>query len=200
VQYIFNKDVFLFDTLPVLAHSLRGTPSTTFDEYSNWNDLYIFGKDSIMETYTRPEREPMVPFTQTDASTVRGNIEQNYVRFARENPNVDFYVFMAPYSIMYWDTWNQQGQLLRNLEAQKLVIEILLEQENIYLFSFFDDFDLVTDLDRYKDRLHYDEAVNSQLLVAMAQGEHLLTKENYEAYLASVEQFYTTYPYEDLFS
>ena len=55
------------------------------------------------------------------------------------------------------------------------------------------------DFDRYKDYIHYDSGVNSWMLGCMAAGEHELTWDNYEAYLARVQEFYSGYDYDALF-
>jgi hypothetical protein len=46
---------------------------------------------------------------------------------------------------------------------------------------------------------HYTEEINEKILTWMKEGEHEITQENLEQYLQTVEEFYTTYPYDDLF-
>ena len=67
------------------------------------------------------------------------------------------------------------------------------------MYSFFDEFEMICNLDNYKDTLHYSESINSQILVWMHNGEHLLTKENYESYCNNEYEFYTNYDYDTLF-
>ena len=86
----------------------------------------------------------------------------------------------------------------RHLEAERLAIEELLAHPNIKLYSFSDDFELVCNLDHYKDYLHYGEWINDRLLEQMKNDEHLLTKENVQTYLDSVRSFYTSYDYASL--
>lgn len=199
LNYLLNKDILLEHTFHAAVHTLRKRPSTTFDEYSFWGDSYSYGKDVVMSSYDRPDKCENIPFSEQDAQTVRDTIYQNYITLAQNNPDVEFYVFMPPYSVVFWDSWNQTGDLQRNLEAQELAVQLLLEQENVHLFSFLDRYDLVSDLNRYKDVIHYDAQVNSEILQDMVAGRNQITTENVTAYLYSVYAYYTTYPYNNLF-
>lgn len=76
---------------------------------------------------------------------------------------------------------------------------MLLPYKNLYLFSFFDEFNMICDLNNYKDIIHYGENINSQILIWMHNKEHLLTEENCEAYYDKIYKFYTTYDYDALF-
>ena len=93
----------------------------------------------------------------------------------------------------------QSGKLDRQLEAEKYCIELLLECENIHLFSFFEEYDMICDINNYKDAGHYSGAVNSQILLWMKEGTHQLTKENYLDYCNNIREFYTNYDYDSLY-
>ena len=116
-----------------------------------------------------------------------------------QTPDTDYYIFFPPYSIYMWDSLSQSGELKRRLEAEKAVIEILLNYDNIHLFSFNDRFDMICNPDNYKDSMHYGEWVNSQMLIWMKNGEHQLTKKNYMEYYNRVYKFYTEYDYDSLY-
>ena len=89
--------------------------------------------------------------------------------------------------------------LTKMLDAEKKAIELMLEIDNIHLFSFFDEFELICNVDNYKDTLHYHEDINSYIFQCMKNGEHELTKENYEEYCDSIKEFYLSYDYDQLF-
>ena len=100
----------------------------------------------------------------------------------------------------YWDNLNQTGTLKKQLAVEEEAIRLLVEYDNIYLFAFSDLFDMICDLDNYKDEIHYGEEINSQILKWMSRKEHLLTEENYREYCDRIYEFYTSYDYEALFS
>lgn len=200
VEYIWNKTILLKDTYTVISYTRDGNKTTTFDEYNNWMSRCTFGKKAVDAAYDRPGKsEEMLHMTNADYKLLYANLKQNIIELAEKNRQIEFYLFFTPYSIYYWDSLNQSGELEKQLEAEKKAIEILLDYENIHLFSFHDDFAMICDLNHYKDMLHYGESVNSKMLLCMKKADHLLTKENYTDYYQRIYDFYTTYDYDALF-
>ena len=197
---MLNKSVLFDNTLGVLKYTKDGGATTDFDTYSNWNASYTFGKEPVLKGYTRPgESAEQEGLSMELKERIRGSLEQNVLSLARECPDTTFLVFFSPYSIVYWDSLKQSGTLGQHIEAEREAIKALAGQENIELYSFSDCFELVCDLNNYKDMAHYSEAVNAMILEWMHEGEHRITAENYEAYLESIEEFYFSYEYDAIF-
>ena len=76
---------------------------------------------------------------------------------------------------------------------------MMVEYDNIHLFSFFDMEDLICNLDHYKDTLHYSGEINSQMLQWMKNEEHRLIKENYASHWDAMLEFYGSDNYDSLF-
>lgn len=198
VSYLFNKDIFIKNTMGTVLMTLGGkSGATDFDSYSYWSDDYEYGVD--LANYERAEKQPKSEITKTEYDKIKENFENNIIRFAKENPDTQFYYFFTPYSILYWDAQNRSGALTKNLDAEKYAIELMIKYDNIHLFSFNNCFDVITNLDNYRDEGHYGAWINSQMLKCMSKEEHRLTKENYEAYCKNVREFFTNYNYEALF-
>lgn len=200
VEYLFNKDVFFNYTLEALKHTLKGLPTTDFDTYSSW-DTSLTGRDIILSRYQRPENTDISnpPLTEEEARNIQETLEQNVIAIARDHPDIQFYYFFTPYSIYYMDYLNQYGLLLRYFQAYEMASEILLEYDNIHLYSFFSDYDTVTNPDLYTDITHYCADINSLLLRRMAAGEYLLTPENADRHWQEVTDYYMAYDYPSLF-
>lgn len=200
VYYVLNKDVLLHNVKEVFGFTCSGQKSTDFDAYGNWMHAFSFGKDAVDAVYHRADRTDEVQeATDADLEMLRENLTQNVTNLAEEHPEIDFYLFFTPYSIYYWDNLNQTGELKKQLAVEEEAARLLTEYDNIYLFAFSDLFDMICDLDNYKDEIHYGEEINSQILRWMKQKEHLLTKENYREYYERISEFYTAYDYEVLF-
>lgn len=201
VNYIFNKEV-IFGTIPgVLARTEAGEQTTTPDEYMHWAPDREWGREAVLKTYEREEgdREPAV-FTEEDRRMVTDNLEQNVLAVARANPQVAFYYFIPPYSISWWDSeLMAKGEFDRQMEGYRLMADLLLECGNIRLFAFDDQFDITCSLDNYMDVIHYSEEVGDQLLEWMADGSHMLTRENVDAYFDKITEFYGNYNYESIY-
>lgn len=200
VSYFLNKDILCSYTLEVLKHTLKGQTTTNFDEYSRW-DTSLTGEEQVKSTYQRSDsKAENAPIGPEEIQTLRDTLEQNVIAIARENPQIQFYYFFTPYSILYMDYSDRYGVLQREMEGYLLATEMLLEYENIHLFSFFDDYALITDLDNYTDKAHYAEHVNSLILQRMHRGEYQLTKENYRSRWQEISEFYLSYNYDALYS
>lgn len=200
VNYIFNKEI-LEAARNVITYTKSGGKTTNFDEYANWMSFpqVTFGIEGIEALYQRAEKKELLEFTEADRQMVTENIRQNVTELIKENPGITFYLFFPPYSIYTWDSWNQSGNIERQLEAEKLEIELLLEHENVRLFSFFQNYEMVCNPDNYKDHSHYSESINSQILQWMSEGSYQLTKENYMGYYQEIHEFYRNYDYDSLF-
>lgn len=201
VYYVLNKDVLFNNVRSVLGYTRSGQSTTDFDTYGNWTHAFSFGKDAVDAVYHRADKVyEEQGLTDADLEMLRENLTQNVTDLAAAHPEIDFYLFLTPYSIYYWDDLNQTGSLKKQLAIEEEAIRILLEYDNIYLFAFSDLFEMTCDLDNYKDEIHYSEEINSRILQWMSRKEHLLTRENYQGYCDRIRQFYSTFDYESLFS
>ena len=118
------------------------------------------------------------------------NVEENIIKTAKNNPGVTFYYFMTPYSAAWWKRQLDQGKYKKQIQAEKIAIEKMVDVDNIKLISINNRYDLTTDLNNYKDDYHYGEWINSLLLRYMHDGKHQLTRDNYEVYSTNEETFY----------
>lgn len=199
VYYVLNKEILLTGTDRVFAYTDSGQMTTDFDSYCNWMAGCNFGREAIEAAYERKtDKEDMSQMSEQDYEGLCGNVIQNIVDTVRDNPDITFFLYFSPNSIYYWDNLNQYGTLEKQIEAQKITTELLLQYDNVYLFSFFDDYAMICNPDNYKDLLHFTEDINSQILCWIHDGEHRLTKENYEEYYSEIRNFYTNYDYDKL--
>ncbi len=192
------QNVFFHSVLTKDEGNFWGTFS--FDEYSRWQEYFNFGKEYVLSSYVRPEKsESITKMTKKEKEMVLENVRQNVTELADEHPETRFLLFFTPYSICYWDSLEREGKLEWEIEAQKIAIEEILKSDNIELYSFCNNFEMVTDLNNYKDIAHYSGDVNSRMLVWMKKGDYRLTWDNYEDYLQEINEFYSMYDYEDVF-
>lgn len=201
VNYIFNKEIFFGICLPMLEDANAGKAAgvTSFDDYANWMDEAEFGpKEALLgrTKYNTPEK--IQPFVDEVKDMVKANITQNVTELAKANPDVDFYYYLTPYSVAWWGSQKELGVLDRWLAVEQYAIELMLECDNIHLYSFNNEFDIVSDLNNYRDECHHGDWINSQILGWLYSGTDQLTKENYKDYLAVEKDYYTTFDYEGL--
>ena len=199
VQYVFNKYVWYHGVLVNLIRTIAGMPSTTFDEYSSWEKET--GYEHVMAAYDRWEEpaQEAPGLTAADVEMVTGNIGQNFVDLVNKYPDTTFYVFYTPYSICWWDFMIREGMINYYYEAELIATKMLLQCPNVKLYNFHDKYDIITNLDNYRDKEHYASHVNSMILEWIAAGDGLVTEENYMERYEQERAYYTQYDYDKLF-
>ena len=199
VSYVIYKNVWYHGVLNNLLMTITGQPSTTFDDYSSWEKET--GYEYVMAGYDRwEEKAPDAPpLSAKDTEMVIGNIQQNFVDLVNRYPDTTFYIFYTPYSICWWDFMNQEGMINWYLDAELITTKMLLACPNVKLYNFHDKYDIITDLDNYRDKEHYAAHVNSMILEWMAAGEGLVTEENYMERHEQEKRYYLDYDYEGIF-
>lgn len=202
VYYFFNKSVILEDTLSVFkTYNTKNEFKIDFDVIYNWNSLTQFNKETVLSTFTRPSKniDKILP-AKHEVNDFKENIDVNIVETIKNNPDIQFYYFLTPYSICWWDIINQENRLEKHLYGEQMIIESLIQYDNVHLFSFSQDFDITTNLSNYKDVAHYSEDINSYMLEKMFKEENKLTRNNYKNYLKEIYEFYSTYDYDSLYN
>lgn len=199
VNYLFNRDVIFERAYPmILANKAEEFEPgiTSFDDYSRWQDSFVFGINTVCPDGIKYSGlGDAIHLTGEEKKTIEENITQNVISLADEYSDVNFYYFFSPYSIAWWEALASSGTIYKQLEAEQYIIELILEHKNIHLYSFNNRVDITTDLNNYKDAIHYGQWVNSLMLRWMKDGKYLLTEDNYQDYLQKEYNFYITYDY-----
>lgn len=200
VSYVLNKEM-LIKGLDNVLFTNGGGISTSFDEYSCWNDRFQFGAETVLQTYKRGQKVEIVKeLTDKQKKTISDNVKQNVTQVALSNPDVEFYFYYSPYSIVWWDEVNNSNRVEYYIEAMRILAEEALKYENIKLFDFCSNYEVVCNLDNYKDKIHYSAEINSKILNQMKENEYLLTTDNYKEHFEELREFYLNYQYDDFFA
>lgn len=202
VKYLFNKDI-IFGRAYAMAQENDADgfePGiTSFDDYSRWQNYYTFGRNTVAPAGVSFEGpgEP-IHLTDEQKEIIKANITQNVTSLAEKYPDVDFYYFFTPYSILWYKDSVINGTVYQQIEAERYVIELILECDNIKLFSFNSEEDIIANINNYKDSIHYAQWINSYMLRCMHDNEYRLTEDNYQEYLRKELALYTNYDYLSL--
>lgn len=195
VQYLLNQEIIVYNCTNMLIQNAR-------NNYIDLDDFYIlddsrFSKSITLEEYILPEDADNNSY---DYSQVDANIN-NILSVIQNNEDIQFYVFMPPYSILYWYTQYTKGNIQNELVMHKKIIESFIDCENVKFYYFMDDEEIITDLNNYRDAGHYSPKVCSKLIEMMddKRKEHLITKDNYLDTLEKMRFLAETYTYEKIF-
>ena len=202
VNYLFNKDV-IFSRAYAMAKENDSDgfkPGiTSFDNYSRWQANYTFGINTVLpDGIAYNGAGTPVHLSDEELNIIKNHITQNVTSLADEYPGTEFYYFFTPYSIVWYKELVENGTIYRQIEAEQYIIELILEHENIKLFSFNGIEEIIADINNYKDAAHYSTWINSYILRCMYDNTYRLTKENYHDYIDEELKLFVNYDYSSL--
>ena len=199
IKYLLNAKVVERSAKAILKKR-QGIDS--FDEYCYFSDKFSFGKEFVLKS--RNGAKFAAPgsarhLSESDKKMISDNVRQNFVEEALKHPETQFYYFFPPYSIVHWAFVMEEGGIEAFIESEKIAIDLMLQCDNIHLFSFNTEFDMICDLGNYMDAVHYGAWINDKILRWMKDDVHRITKENAGAILSAERDFYSSFDYNSLF-
>lgn len=196
--YIFNKSVLL-NYIPIFISENIRSGCNPDDAYS-WSDSYNYDKYSARAAYNT--KRPAVVSQQKNIEyyfDYADKFIEDVVPFIESRPDVTFYFYCPPYSMLFWDFSVRSGNTIPEIGALERVMNRILEYDNVRVFYFQDDFDIVTDLNNYRDYSHFKRDINKYMYESMRDGKKQVTKETYFDTLLNMYNYAVTYDYETLF-
>ncbi len=203
VKYWFNRDELFGRVIPMIIDRNNGEKGIdSFDSYWRWANWYpngVYGINSVCPSGIEGvEKKKVVHLTEDELRMVEENTTKNITAIPEKYPDITFYYFITPYSAVYWQEQIKNDSFDKQIEAERIIIEKCLEQDNIKLYSFNLITDITTDLNNYRDDHHYGSWINTLILEYMYNGDYILEKDNYEKYLEKEYEFYGTFDYMGL--
>lgn len=193
VKYLINKDTLYYSAYVLMAN--RWDEADTLDEGFTWDGDVWWNHATALANYTRPEivQETVAADAYLRHASDNLDVVEGWIT---AHPETEFDIFFPPYSILFWDKTARLGETEAVFAALELACERLLQYDNVRLYNFLMDPDIVLDLDNYCDYVHHSGAVCTQVLAKMAAGECRMTEENYRDTLAQWRDFVVDYDYE----
>ncbi len=194
-HYLLNKDVLMEKIPYMLAFSFK----SDYDEGNsyNWAQWKYFGADMATGMYARkPSIEPMKEET-TYQETLDGNIALLTTQ-VESHPETTFKFFFSPYSMLWWDDAYRGGELDSCIYNEKQAVKALLEYDNVEIYFYQDEEEIITNLDNYMDMIHFSKDINELICNKLIAGENRLTKENYEERIENMRHLANRIVKEDI--
>ena len=196
-QYLLNKNVLMRSGYTVLKN-LQDQTQTLEDAFL-WDGNVYFSRELALGSYDRPDITATP--APTDAFLSNGQENLSYVTgWLEAHPDTEFLFFFSPYSILFWDKMDRQGETDAMLTLLEETVSTLLAYDNAKLHFYMADPNIITDLDNYADHIHMAGKVTYRMAQAMPKNEYLLTAENYTEVLDALRDFVVHYDYESIFN
>ncbi len=184
VEYWLNKGVLMEKIPYLIANSLIGDYDEN-DSY-NWAQWKEFNSDMILGLYIRkPSVSEMKPSDHYE-DVLWQNLDLLTSRI-KSHPDTVFYIFVPPYSMLWWDNIYREGDTEAYLYNMEQAMKELLSYENVEFYYFQNDREVITDLENYMDILHFSPDINHYICDSMIKGERRVDQENYQEVMADMK-------------
>ena len=197
VQYWFNKDV-------ILDYILRAVADPK--DKSEWNMIYKpwwqdehYQKALVLMYYEPAPIAEEAPETELFIDRIAANLEANILPFVEEHSETKFTFFYPPYSILYWNNVCRGKELETVIEKYRYMTEKLLEYDNVEVFLFQNQEDIICNLNNYADYTHYHSRICKFMVECFQNGNCRVTDENLEEELDALYQLALNYDYDAIF-
>ena len=194
VKYLFNKDV-------ILDYILRAVADPK--DKSDWNMIYKpwwqdehYHKALVLMYYEPPMEAVEAPDTQLFIDRIEQNLDKNILPYIEAHPETTFTIFYPPYSILYWNNVRLEKRLDSVIEKYRYMTERLLEYDNVEVFFFQNQEEIICNLHNYADYTHYHGRICRYMVECFENGQCRVTLDNLEEELEKLYQLATNYDYE----
>lgn len=199
MPYLFNKEILLEKIPAMIVCSLKGI--NTGGQAYNWAAGKNFSVEGAMRWYERPE-EAGQNIVKKDPELYMETVEENIKMLAEQiekHPEIQYRFLIPPYSMLWWDCAWVNGEEEERFYVLEKTILMLLTFDNVEIYYFQNDRNIICDLDNYMDMIHYSPEVNQFMLEQMRAGNYRLTEENREETLADMRGLTRTIHEEEIY-
>lgn len=192
LPYLYNKEILLEKIPVMIVSSVKGI--NTGGRAYNWAEEKKFGEEEAVRWYDRPE-EAGKEITEKDPELYVETVRENVKMLAGQiegHPEIQYRFLVPPYSMLWWDCAWVNGEEEEKFYVLEETISMLLSLDNVEVYYFQNDRNIVCDLNNYMDMIHYSPAVNQFMLEQMLAGNYRMTEENVEETLADMRELVQT--------
>ncbi|MGL5933469.1 MAG: hypothetical protein ACRCY7_11395 [Cetobacterium sp.] len=129
-------------------------------------------------------------------SKMENNLKE-FLKLVDSNKNVKYEIYLPPYSSMYWYFADKYDTLDSILEFKQFIFSEVQKRENIKIYDFQVEFDVIESFDNYKDMVHYTLEVNRNILLDINKGIYLSdfkkNKENEKIFIERLKSWKLTF-------
>ncbi len=181
--YVYNKDI-LMETIPMtLAYEFTGrnVGGNAYD----WSEDKNFCAEMAMQAYSKPD----VVLETIDFTDQYDEVSQNLAAVAariERYPDITYRFFFVPYSMNWWDCAYVNGQLEQWFYILEQTLPVLTSYENVEVYYFQNEQDIVCNLDNYMDLVHYSPEINQYMMEQICKGEGRVTADTWEETVADM--------------
>lgn len=196
LSYLLNLDIFYLYTIKDVYGTFRNRNEILMKDGSWCEDESVYNKANALASFSYPMPQKESLGKDYFSKNLNENLQYNVLPFVKEHPETEFHFYMVPYSISYWYMCKQNGKLEAEINIIRTVVGELLKYDNVKIYFFQDEKEIITNLDNYKDYTHFKPEINSYMSKKMAADENVLTLENYNNRVDSFYNYLIEFDYD----
>lgn len=188
-NYLLNLDT----TKDSIRVWLGRYPRRSLQELTGFRGKRKYGRESVRAAFQRARAGRFVFKARPEEfapGKLRASFEANCVTHLQRNPNVAFDLYFPPFSFAYHALIRAVAprSFEDSLRWKEFVLERTRTLPNVRVHDFQGIPEIVLDLDRYVDTVHFDAATHEYVIDAIATAKHLATPESVGATAAFLER------------
>ena len=183
--------------LESVAHSEYRRNERHFRGFAFWGEWQKNEVTKQYSAYLANDLRPQSKQTKRlDFEAQKAYLQEGILEMIRENPQIRFSLIYPPYPRFFYALFplddvyhkgrNSKEMLAETEKILKWLVAEIKNLDNAKIYGF-DDLPYADDITNYCDRTHYYIDMNSLQLDAIANGTHILTPQNIDAYLQTME-------------
>ena len=195
LSYLLNLDIFYHYGMNNILGTLRGEKQSS--ERRGETLTGTFSAEATLAGYTRPEQSTTI--RSFSNSTLPEQVDANLCNMEAlilTYPETQFVFFMPPFSVLYWDAEIRNGTFESTMDGVEYALKHLLEYENVQIYFYQGEEEIITNLDNYKDYSHYGPWINNLITQNISEGRNQVTKDNVEQLISDMKDTIYSFDFE----
>lgn len=202
IAYVLNKDVVLNYILRPIADP---DPTDLSNVYASWWTEEYYSQEWVLHNYTSPEQVKEEAQPEAYLAAAEANLSANICPYIEANPDTQFVIFFPPYSILFWNDVLKENHLNATIEEYRYISNRLNAYDNVEIYFFPDQEEIICDLNNYADYSHYHPRYNRYMTECFANQTNIVAKKGQpgktiDEYLLHMKEIALNFDYEKLLS
>ncbi|MGL4909781.1 MAG: hypothetical protein ACRC4J_01090 [Cetobacterium sp.] len=155
------------------------------DTHSYWGDNYNYSKENVLsfDSNTQWGAQNLGAIKGMKEGYSLEKMKNNFDLFlelTQQNKNIEYTIYFPPYASLFWYFIEKYDSLDTILEFKQYVLEKTTLTNNIKVHDFQNNFEIIENLDNYKDMVHYGPKINNKILELIKEENYIENLQNYE--------------------
>lgn len=208
---LYNNRYLIFFSYLNLKHSFKSLLLKSYEPESSFKDLddlyfyynfsYIkrqkleFLSDRHINDLKKSFHLDLDNFNSIYCNADFSSIDTHLIPLLKENPNINFYIPIMPYSVLHWG--NNKGERLDTaFLLQRHLVKKCKNLNNVKIYGFF-DCNFVVNIGNYIDDIHFHPNINQYILYSIRNNIHYLKCNNFDNYEKNSIRNLRTFQFKD---